>query len=148
MSNPSKYKSSPTQFRIQLFSNKKLVLGIPRLQSYGGECKVNKSFRPSRDYHRLASWEGLELEAKIASRNETENMAKIISKEANHEVSSSTMKEEIYSWGQVTSFCTPSSGSTCVFLLMPKNETDLLILRYSSSAHLEFDFSKVFLLKK
>lgn len=134
-----------SKIQIQLKSKKKLLLEVPRLLDGTQQYKINNFFHLGQEYSELVKWQGLQLEAKTSEQFNADNKADILSKEVGYEVSPIAIKEESYSWGKVSSFCTPSSGGTCAFLLLPKNEKSIIILRYSSSAHLVFNFSSVIL---
>jgi hypothetical protein len=145
---------SVREILIELPDGAKLSLPAPKLSPLSGQAneafKLNRSFRLGPEYVELLEWNGLSLQSKLVELNRSTPIATVLKEETLFEVPASAVKTETFAWGTVSSYCTPSSGSTCAFLmrinrLKAKTEEQeaTLFLRYSASASLTFDFSKV-----
>ena len=123
--------------------HKKIVLPMPRIMSDDEKYKMNKISILNEKCKPVMSWSGLQLEAKLITT--PAKVAETLMVETGFDGPVNAVVED-YSWGKVRSFCSPSSGGTCAFLLQPKNDKISLVLRHSASVGIAFDFSKVVVL--
>lgn len=135
MAQPSK------NLKLQL-SGKVLQMACPRLQTTSDAKCDSKAIALKETYEKVLSVDGIELVGKFLKPLAQEKIYDLFSAELNFQFPKEGLRSQSYAWGKVSSYCTASTGTTCVYLLQMK-ESSWVLFRYSSSVPLVFDFKTV-----
>lgn len=127
--------------KISLGNQKSFQLPLPVLRGDAQKPKVVVQWVVTKTYSKIAGWgPEVALEAKLHPPLDANSRAQLLSQEAGLTVEPSTPQKNHFPFGEVVSYCTPSSGSTCFYFVVVPGEKSELILK--GSDQIQIDFSK------